>query len=79
MKTNLFLFECIILGTPATASQMAKDVVTFLNWAGEPQHDDRKKIGIKAMILLGSLTALSLYWKRHRWSYLKTRKFIYKP
>ncbi|CAG8561131.1 2708_t:CDS:2, partial [Paraglomus brasilianum] len=31
-------------GTPATTSQMAKDVVTFLNWAAEPEHDERKKM-----------------------------------
>ncbi|KAF8972649.1 cytochrome C1 family-domain-containing protein [Flammula alnicola] len=35
-------------GTPATTSQMAKDVVTFLSWAAEPEHDERKKYGIKA-------------------------------
>lgn len=29
-------------GTPATASQMAKDVVTFLAWAAEPDQDERK-------------------------------------
>ena len=33
-------------GTPATTSQMAKDVSTFLNWASEPEHDDRKKNGV---------------------------------
>lgn len=26
-------------GTPATASQMAKDVVTFLKWCAEPELD----------------------------------------
>ena len=26
---------------------MAKDVVTFLNWAAEPEHDERKKAGLK--------------------------------
>ncbi len=31
-------------GTPATASQMAKDVVTFLSWAAEPEHDERKLV-----------------------------------
>jgi len=25
-------------GTPATASQMAKDVVHFLNWTASPEH-----------------------------------------
>ena len=26
-------------GTPATVSQMAKDVCVFLRWAAEPGHD----------------------------------------
>ena len=29
-------------GTPATVSQMAKDVVTFLSWAAEPEMEERK-------------------------------------
>ncbi|CEM19644.1 unnamed protein product [Vitrella brassicaformis CCMP3155] len=35
-------------GTPATVSQMAKDVAQFLTWATEPATDERKLIGIKA-------------------------------
>lgn len=31
-------------GTPATASQLAKDVVTFLSWCAQPEHDTRKKM-----------------------------------
>jgi len=53
---------------------MAKDVVTFLNWAAEPEHDERKKTGIKAVILFSSLTLLSLYLKRFKWSVIKNRK-----
>ena len=53
---------------------MAKDVVTFLNWAAEPEHDERKKAGLKAVILFSALTAISLYVKRYKWSYVKTRK-----
>lgn len=34
-------------GTPATTSQMAKDVTTFLSWAAEPEHDQRKKMGMQ--------------------------------
>ena len=34
-------------GTPATTSQMAKDVTTFLNWCAEPEHDERKRLGLK--------------------------------
>ena len=34
-------------GTPATQSQVAKDVCTFLTWAASPEHDMRKKMAIK--------------------------------
>ena len=34
-------------GTPATQSQLAKDVCTFLTWAASPEHDMRKKLSIK--------------------------------
>jgi len=66
-------------GTPSTTSQMAKDVVTFLNWAAEPEHDERKQIGIKAVIIFSTLTVLALYTKRFKWSVLKNRKIFYKP
>jgi hypothetical protein len=62
------------LGTPATTSQMAKDVVTFLNWAAEPEHDERKQYGLKAVILFSALTGLALYIKRFKWSVIKSRK-----
>merc|ERR1711967_41933 len=32
-------------GTPATISQMSKDVSTFLLWAAEPKQDERKLMG----------------------------------
>jgi ubiquinol-cytochrome c reductase cytochrome c1 subunit len=66
-------------GTPATTSQMAKDVVTFLHWAAEPEHDERKKYGIKAVILFSALTLLSLYVKRFKWTVIKNRKIFYNP
>ncbi|KAM6496866.1 Cytochrome C1 family domain containing protein [Amanita muscaria] len=65
--------------TPATTSQMAKDVVTFLNWAAEPEHDIRKQYGIKAVIICSVLTLLSVYVKRFKWSPIKARKIIYNP
>lgn len=36
-------------GTPATASQLAKDVVVFLKWCAEPEHDERKKMIMKVL------------------------------
>ncbi len=37
--------------TPASTSQMAKDVVEFLNWAAEPEMDDRKRMGSQGSYL----------------------------
>lgn len=50
--------------TPATTSQMAKDVVEFLNWAAEPEMDERKKMGWKVLTVLSVLTAMSIWVKR---------------
>lgn len=52
-------------GTPATTSQMAKDVVEFLNWAAEPEMDVRKQMGIKTMVITSALLALSIWVKRY--------------
>ncbi|KAH0127918.1 hypothetical protein KCU67_g17256, partial [Aureobasidium melanogenum] len=65
--------------TPATTSQMAKDVVEFLNWTAEPEMDDRKKMGWKVMAVAGTLFALSIWVKRYKWTVVKTRKLVYNP
>ncbi|XP_056635771.1 cytochrome c1, heme protein, mitochondrial-like [Diorhabda carinulata] len=66
-------------GTPATASQQAKDVATFLKWTAEPEHDDRKKMLIKAIGIFTFLIALSYYVKKLKFSSLKTRKVEFRP
>jgi len=66
-------------GTPATTSQMAKDVVSFLAWTAEPELDDRKKMGMQATIILTSLLALSIWTKKFKWGPLKARKIVYNP
>lgn len=66
-------------GTPATTSQMAKDVVTFLNWAAEPEHDDRKKAGLKVLIVASSLFLLSVFAKKFKWQPIKNRKITFTP
>jgi len=66
-------------GTPATASQLAKDVSTFLKWTAEPEHDARKLNLIKTVFWFGVITALGYYLKRHKWSTIKSRKIIFKP
>lgn len=66
-------------GTPATASQLAKDVATFLKWASEPEWDERKRMFIKAVGIFTFLLATTYYLKRHKWSSLKTRKISFHP
>ncbi|EJP68932.1 cytochrome C1 family protein [Beauveria bassiana ARSEF 2860] len=65
--------------TPASTSQMAKDVVEFLNWAAEPEMDDRKKMGMKVLVVTASLWAISVWVKRYKWAWLKSRKLAYEP
>jgi len=66
-------------GTPATQSQVAKDVCTYLTWAGSPEHDMRKRFAIKCIIIYSVLIAGSFYLKRHKWSVIKSRKLVYTP
>lgn len=66
-------------GTPATLSQLAKDVCTFLVWAGSPEHDERKQIGIKLQLVCASMFLCVLYVKRHKWSVIKTQKLVFNP
>ncbi|KAJ3282754.1 cytochrome c1 [Rhizoclosmatium sp. JEL0117] len=66
-------------GTPNNASQLAKDVTTFLTWASYPEHDERKKLGMKAIALSATLFVLSIWYKRFKWAPIKTRQIVYKP
>lgn len=52
-------------GTPATSSQMAKDVVEFLNWSAEPEMDQRKKMGLATIVITSTLLGLSIWVKRY--------------
>jgi len=61
-------------GTPATVSQMAKDVSTFLCWTAEPEHDERKRMGIKALFLITLAILPSAYFKRLTWAPIKSRQ-----
>lgn len=64
-------------GTPATASQMAKDVSTFLAWASEPEADMRNRMGLKWISGMVALTCLTGYYKRMRWAPIKNRVISY--
>jgi ubiquinol-cytochrome c reductase cytochrome c1 subunit len=55
-------------GTPASAPQMAHDVVTFLSWAAEPTLEQRHRIGFKVVLFL--IVAIGVFYaaKRKIWS-----------
>ncbi|XP_034186263.1 cytochrome c1 isoform X1 [Osmia lignaria lignaria] len=66
-------------GTPATASQIAKDITTFLMWTSNSEFDERKRLTIKAIIIFSTLTMLSYYWKRQKWTTIKHTKLLFTP
>lgn len=54
-------------GTKATVAQMSHDVVTFLDWAANPDMEQRKKIGVKTVLFLVFMTGLTVAVKRKVW------------
>jgi ubiquinol-cytochrome c reductase cytochrome c1 subunit len=48
--------------------QMARDLVTFLSWAANPEMVERKQMGVRIVLFLILLTGLSYAVKRRIWS-----------
>ncbi|KAF6155798.1 hypothetical protein GIB67_039129 [Kingdonia uniflora] len=63
-------------GTPATEAQMGKDVVSFLSWAVESEMEERKLMGFKWMFVMSLALLQAAYYRRMRWSVLKSRKLV---
>lgn len=61
-------------GTPASKSQLAKDVSTFLVWCGQPEWDERKRMLIRVCAYSFIVCLGGWIWKRNVWSSIKTRK-----
>jgi ubiquinol-cytochrome c reductase cytochrome c1 subunit len=55
-------------GTKATPDQEVHDVVTFLAYMANPEMEQRKRIGVKAVIFLVLLTGITYAIKRKVWS-----------
>jgi len=66
-------------GTPATTSQLAKDVTEFLRWSSEKSHDEKKKLLLKTVLIFPPILALFYIYKRRVFTVLKSRKIVYKP
>jgi ubiquinol-cytochrome c reductase cytochrome c1 subunit len=50
-------------GTPATMSQMAKDVVNFLRWTVEIVYDENRMINLKGQVTVLLMTALLYHFQ----------------
>ncbi len=55
-------------GTPATVEQMSKDVTTFLTYMANPEMEQRKRMGVRIVLFLAGMTAVTYAVKRKIWS-----------
>jgi len=53
-----------------------QQVTTFLAWAAEPEHDDRKLMGAKWILVMTLVWATALYYKRWKWAPIKSRRIV---
>lgn len=58
-------------GTPATVEQMSTDVGAFLAWAAEPKMIDRKRAGVRNIVILLVLGLLLYASNRKLWKPVK--------
>jgi len=74
------LYEDIIEyedGTPASTSQLAKDVCNFLKWSAEKSHDEKKKLLLKVCLVFPPILVVFYVLKKRVFSVLKSTKRIY--
>lgn len=58
-------------GSPETMEQYARDVTHFLTWAAEPKMEERKRIGVMAILFLSVFAAVMYAVKKKIWADLK--------
>ncbi len=58
-------------GTTASIEQMARDVTIFLQWAAEPEMENRKSMGLKVMMFLVVFTIFFIISKNRIWKNIK--------
>ncbi|KAJ9534758.1 hypothetical protein QJQ45_013121 [Haematococcus lacustris] len=63
-------------GTPASASQQAKDITSFLTWSSYPHQDEMRVMGIKALLVLFALLGFASYSKRLKWAPIKSQRIV---
>ena len=57
--------------TPAEFDQAARDLTTFLSWAGEPMQLERQRLGIKVLLFLLILLVFSYLFYKELWKEVK--------
>lgn len=57
-------------GTPATLEQMSRDVSTFLTYIANPEMEERKRLGVRIVLFLAGMTAVTYAVKRKIWANL---------
>jgi ubiquinol-cytochrome c reductase cytochrome c1 subunit len=74
-RLNAFYADCdyVLAPNPAMADQMARDVVTFLAWASEPETEARRRMGIRVLVFLAIAGLLAYGVKRKIWAELKAK------
>lgn len=58
-------------GAQPSVNQIAKDVVTFLAWAAEPELEERKRMGYKVLIYFAIFTGLMYFLMKRIWARVK--------
>lgn len=77
LSDNTVDFEDTDPSVVPTRAQLAKDVVTFLTWTSNYEQERRRKLGLKALVGLTTLAGFLWYYKRFRWSVLKSRRVFF--
>ncbi len=57
--------------SPQTVKQYAHDVSTFLAWASDPHMEERKRNGVKVLIVLAALCGVMYFVKKQLWKKIK--------
>ena len=57
-------------GTPASVDQMSHDVAEFLTYMANPDMEERKQIGVRVVLFLAGMTAVTYAVKRKIWANL---------
>ena len=55
-------------GTKATVAQMSHDVATFLDYMANPEMEERKRMGVRIVLFLAGMTAVTYAVKRKIWA-----------